>query len=310
EGEIAFIDPTVDSRLRTAKVRVQVDEPGTLRPGMFAEAVVTASDGASPLVIPATAPLFTGRRSIVYVERPSERGGFSYTPRTVRLGPRLGEVYPVVAGLSAGERVVTRGAFAIDADLQIRGGPSMMSTPDDTATEGAALVPLTPTQRASLAPTLSAYLEVQVTLADDDLPAAVQAAGAVVAAAAAVRLEGAAAAPWSEVSAHVKTHADALAKAGEIEAARAEFEPLSLAIEAVLRRFGNPLDAPVQVAFCPMARGSEGARWVQQGTDIDNAYFGASMLSCGEITAAVDPGTYLAEPTEPADTTSHDGHDH
>jgi len=49
----------------------------------------------------------------------------------VTLGSRMGDAYPVLAGLREGERVVTHGAFAIDADLQIRGGASMMNRTDD-----------------------------------------------------------------------------------------------------------------------------------------------------------------------------------
>ena len=43
----------------------------------------------------------------------------------------MGDLYPVLAGLREGERVVVHGAFAIDADLQIQGGDSMMTVPDD-----------------------------------------------------------------------------------------------------------------------------------------------------------------------------------
>src|SRR5690606_16885426 len=107
---------------------------GRLRPGMFAQAVVAGqpgTQGEQPLVIPRTAPLFTGRRSVVYVEIPGTTRP-TYEARVVRLGPRAGDVYPVVAGINEGERVVTRGAFVLDADLQIRGGASMMTQPDDT----------------------------------------------------------------------------------------------------------------------------------------------------------------------------------
>src|SRR5690606_8702776 len=85
----------------------------------------------------------------------------AYEPRTVRLGPRLGDVYPVVAGLAEGDRVVTRGAFALDADLQIRGGASMMASADDRE-EGTwdAVIQLSAAERRKLAPVVSAYLEV------------------------------------------------------------------------------------------------------------------------------------------------------
>jgi Cu(I)/Ag(I) efflux system membrane fusion protein len=86
------------------------------------------SEDDKPLVIPATAPLLTGKRAIVYVqvedqEKPTFEG------REIVLGPRAGDYYVVKYGLAEGERVVTRGAFKLDAELQIQAKPSMM-TPD------------------------------------------------------------------------------------------------------------------------------------------------------------------------------------
>jgi len=167
EGTIAFIDPVVDTATRTARVRVEVDDAADLRPGMFAEAVVVggAPEAAleAPLVIPHTAPLFTGRRSLVYVELP-ETDEPTYAPRQVRLGPRIGDHYPVLSGLNEGERVVVHGAFALDADLQIRGGASMMTGEDDTQSWEVPAAFL-----SSVAAVLRAYLQVQADLADDDL---------------------------------------------------------------------------------------------------------------------------------------------
>jgi Cu(I)/Ag(I) efflux system membrane fusion protein len=79
-----------------------------------------------PLVIPASAPLITGKRAVVYVvvldrEKPTYEG------REIVLGPRAGDYYLVRRGLNEGERVVTKGSFKIDAELQIRAKPSMMS---------------------------------------------------------------------------------------------------------------------------------------------------------------------------------------
>lgn len=273
EGEVAFIEPRVDPARRTAKVRVEVENDGQLLPGMYAEAVVaTGAGGEAPLVIPASAPLFTGSRSLVYVEVETE-AGLAYEPRTVRLGSRLGSgdeaLYPVLDGLAEGERVVSRGAFALDADLQIRGGPSMMA-----GQEGPPLEVQDPQARAAWASALEAYLGVQRALALDDHTAA---------RAAAVRLE--AQAPGDVL----RSEAGTVARSASIEEARRAFEPLSQEIEALLARFGNPLAADVHVATCPMVDGNRGARWVQQGTVVDNAYFGAAMLRCGEILQTVPP---------------------
>ena len=143
-GRVTFVDPVLDPKTRTARVRVEVkNQDRRLRPGMFVEASVQsggAGKGAqeSLLVVPATAPLFTGRRSVVYVELEDVEGP-TYEARVVTLGPRMGDLYPVLAGLEEGERVVIHGAFAIDADLQIQGGDSMMNLAgdDDTAEDHA-----------------------------------------------------------------------------------------------------------------------------------------------------------------------------
>ena len=308
-GEVSFIDPSIDAIRRTARVRVQVANPdGVLRPGMFAEATVSATSTDAPLVVPASAPLFTGRRSIVYVESPGAQP--SYTPRTVRLGSRMGDVYPVVAGLSAGERVVTRGAFALDADLQIRGGPSMMSAPDDVSQPAADLIALSPVQRDTIRPVVEAYLAVQVALAADDHTTAAQAADTLAAAVAGATLDGPAAKAWAPIGAALQKHGRPIAQSADIESARASFEALSFAMEDLLRQLGNPLATDVQVAYCPMALGSAGARWVQQNDTVDNAYFGAVMRRCGEIRSTIAPGTHLAAEAGLTGANTHEGHDH
>ena len=79
-----------------------------------------------PLVIPATAPLVTGKRAVVYVRSPDEEAPV-FEGREIVLGPRVGDSYIVKSGLAEGERVVTNGAFKIDSALQIAAKPSMMS---------------------------------------------------------------------------------------------------------------------------------------------------------------------------------------
>lgn len=130
EGRIAFIDPVLDPMSRTARVRVEAENrEGRLKPETFVDAVVKTgrleSDEA-PLTIPATAPLLTGERAVVYVRVP-DAATPTFEGRVVALGPRAGDAYIVREGLREGEEVVTRGAFRIDSDLQIRARPSMMT---------------------------------------------------------------------------------------------------------------------------------------------------------------------------------------
>jgi membrane fusion protein, copper/silver efflux system len=130
EGTVSFIDPVVDPHTRTVGVRVEAaNDDGSLRPMMFVRALAKARFGdesAPPLVIPATAPLITGRRAVVYIEVEGTDVP-TYEGREVVLGPRAGDYYVVESGLAEGDEVVTEGAFKIDSALQIRAKPSMMS---------------------------------------------------------------------------------------------------------------------------------------------------------------------------------------
>jgi Cu(I)/Ag(I) efflux system membrane fusion protein len=128
-GKIAFIDPILDRTTRTAKVRVETANPGLqLKPEMYANALVQASlkQNANAIIIPKTAVLWTGKRSIVYVKQAdSEMPVFKL--REIELGPSLGDAYVVVSGISDGEEIVTNGVFSIDASAQLEGKRSMMN---------------------------------------------------------------------------------------------------------------------------------------------------------------------------------------
>ena len=79
----------------------------------------------APLVIPASAPLITGKRAVVYVQLPDPNKP-AFEGREVVLGPRAGDYYLVEEGLVEGDIVVTKGNFKIDSSLQIQAKPSMM----------------------------------------------------------------------------------------------------------------------------------------------------------------------------------------
>ncbi|MGC8659666.1 MAG: efflux RND transporter periplasmic adaptor subunit [Desulfomonilaceae bacterium] len=87
-----------------------------------------------PLVIPQTAVLYTGTRSLVYVEVPNQAQP-TYEQREVLLGPKATDGYVIYRGLKEGERVVTKGNFQIDSSVQILGEPSMMN-PANPSSDG------------------------------------------------------------------------------------------------------------------------------------------------------------------------------
>ena len=127
-GTINFIDPTIDPVNRVAKVRVEMNNPGSkLKPEMFATGIVKANldEFKDKLVIPRSAVLWTGKRSIVYVKQPGSAPAFKI--RVIELGPMLGNSYVITKGLTEGEEIVTEGAFSVDAAAQLEGKPSMMN---------------------------------------------------------------------------------------------------------------------------------------------------------------------------------------
>ena len=128
-ASIKFIDPVIDPVNRVAKVRVEVNNAGAkLKPEMYATGLVRANlnEYRDKLVIPRSAVLWTGKRSIVYVKQPkTEEANFKI--REIELGPMLGNSYVVESGLAEGEEIVTDGTFSVDAAAQLAGKPSMMN---------------------------------------------------------------------------------------------------------------------------------------------------------------------------------------
>ncbi len=296
-GKVGFIDPVLDKRNRTARVRVEVaNREGLLSPGMFAQARILAGgeSSKSQLVVPSSAPLFTGRRSVVYIEVPN-RARPTFELREVRLGPKAGPVYPVLSGLIEGDRVVSRGAFLLDADLQLSGGRSMMTLIDDSEFEKEPPLRVTKAFLESIAPVVDAYLGAQEKLAADDFEGAKEALAQLGREVNEIEPPGSREAleAWQESASVFVSHVRHVAKSEDIGGMRSAFEMLSMEIERVLERFGNPSADPVRLAFCPMAFDSRGARWVQRDGPLQNPYYGEAMLRCGEWRANILPGERL-----------------
>lgn len=256
-----------------------------------------------PLVIPRSAVLFTGTRSVVYVEViDSERP--TYEARTVTLGPRAGDFFIVRDGVDIGDRVVVNGAFRIDSAMQIAAKPSMMTPSgggggDPHAGHGGATArganPEMP-ERVSvpdrfvfaLKPVYAAYLDAQESLASDDLGGFAQAVGDLRSALSFVDEAGLVGEPlgaWRRAAAKLRVDSGVT----DIERARAQFKAMSEAVISLQRRFGHYGSETWRLAHCPMAFDNAGADWLQRGEQINNPYFGASMLRCGEIRASFDP---------------------
>jgi Cu(I)/Ag(I) efflux system membrane fusion protein len=136
-GRISFIDPMLDKTTRTVRVRVETANPKLeLKPEMYASAVVKTSlkRQENEIVIPKTAVLWTGKRSVVYVKQPDADAPV-FKMREIELGASLGEDCVILSGLDDGEEIVVRGAFVVDASAQLEGKPSMMSLENTSGSE-------------------------------------------------------------------------------------------------------------------------------------------------------------------------------
>jgi Cu(I)/Ag(I) efflux system membrane fusion protein len=136
KGKVSYIDPFISSGSRIAKVRVEMpNTAGKLLPEMFANGIIKATlkNAKDALIIPKTAVLWTGKRSVVYVKVPQEKT-ISFEYRTITLGADLGNFYIVESGLKEGEIVATNGVFKIDASAQLVGKQSMMNPNNEKLT--------------------------------------------------------------------------------------------------------------------------------------------------------------------------------
>jgi Cu(I)/Ag(I) efflux system membrane fusion protein len=334
-GRIAFIDPVLNEKTRTVKVRVNVPNPQyKLKPEMFVRAVVRSklsmsgkvmdpelagkwisplhpeivkdgpgtcdvcgiplvkaedlgftavspADQEAPLVVPASAPLITGKRAVVYIALPGKEGVFE--GREIVLGPRTGDYYLVKKGLQEGESVVINGAFKIDSDLQIQAKPSMMSAEGggehkhETETDN---VPAA--FKKSIDAAADAYFNIQHALSSDSLEQAKKGSEKLLEKLAAVDmnlLTGNAHIEWMKQEKILKEAGQKLAKTNDIEAARVQLEILTEPMTAVIKTFGSK-KTPVYRFHCPMAFDNKGAYWLQNNKETRNPYFGASMLLC------------------------------
>ena len=118
EGRVQALLPEVDAGTRTLKARLELANPGArLVPGMFVQMRFARPGRDKTLLVPTDAVIQTGRRSVVIL---AEDGG-GFRPVEVRTGLESGGQTEVVAGLTAGQRVVLSGQFLIDSEASLRG---------------------------------------------------------------------------------------------------------------------------------------------------------------------------------------------
>jgi Cu(I)/Ag(I) efflux system membrane fusion protein len=118
EGRVTFILHELEMATRTAKVRIEIDNPDhRIKHEMYADVEIDAGAGETPRVaVPNSAIIDSGNRQVVLVARGEGR----FEPRAVTPGLR-GESYTeILQGVAQGEEVVVAANFLIDAESNLQ----------------------------------------------------------------------------------------------------------------------------------------------------------------------------------------------
>jgi len=295
-------------------VRVEASNVGgKLKPEMFATGIVLSNlkEYRNNIVIPKSAVLWTGKRSIVYVKDPGNDEPV-FKLREIGLGPMLGDSYVVTDGLAEGEEIVTHGTFSVDAAAQLEGKPSMMNaeggktgtipgmdlTGDDmkSGSDGKNSNMNTNTAMSSsenkinmdfvmqLNKIYDRYIVLKNAFVESDVSRVKKAAGE-------VRqsidetdmnlISGDAMDVWMKLLPDLKKQIDQISASDSLEEQREYFSGFNDVFYKVIKTFGL-MGKTVYCQFCPMAKSNKGAYWLSEIKDIKNPYFGNAMLTCGE----------------------------
>ena len=115
-GRVGYIDPQVQQETRTAKLRVEVPNPGArLRFGMYVDVHVGEGTAQQGVFVPKTAVQMIGSDAVVYVAT-GQAGRF--TERKVAIGDATGDQVLVRSGLQPGDPVVTDGVYFLRAERE------------------------------------------------------------------------------------------------------------------------------------------------------------------------------------------------
>jgi Cu(I)/Ag(I) efflux system membrane fusion protein len=311
-GKITFIDPVIHPSTRVARVRVEVlNRGGKLKPEMFANGIVSSGlpEHRDGLVIPQSAILWTGPRSVVYVKI-SDAEEPEFRLREIELGPALNNAYVVLSGLHEGEEIVTNGTFAVDAAAQLAGKPSMMNPEGGKTSTGhnhgeistgngntsishdehsSMTLQEKPNQadpvfQAQLTRVYKAYLKMKDAFVDSEVKKASQAAEEVSKALQAVDMElvkDDARRIWMEQLKILERSVNLISQQTDIEQQRNELMQFNLALYKSIKTFGLK-EMTAYYQYCPMANDNKGAYWFSDSKEIRNPYWGKDMLECGE----------------------------
>jgi len=308
-GKISYIDPVIDPKSHVAQARVEVKNSDLkLKPEMFASATVKSeiSLAEDKLIVPKSAVMWTGKRSVVYVMEKSAQK-IAFKMREVRLGPELGERYVIESGLDEGEEIAVKGTFSIDAAAQLAGKPSMMNPDGGQKVSGhdhgkgmvyeheipahsTEKVAVSEAAQKALASLYESYFDMKDALVSDDFIGAKNAATQMGEELDEIDMnvfKGEAHIKWMELSKDLNFLLQQAEEGEDIEKLRANFFTISKRLIDAAETF-DPMDDTIYILHCPMADSNNGADWLSLEKEIKNPYFGASMLKCGEVKSMIN----------------------
>ena len=280
KAKISYIDPVLNSATRTVTVRATLTNPQeVLKPGMFIETKLKGSASeASTITVPASAVLWTGDRSLVYVKSKSDQSVFEM--REVTLGTKSGDYYEVLNGLSPGTEIVTNGTFTVDAAAQLSGKKSMMH--QGTGSELQETAPnfqLSEAFQKNLNAVLPSYFALKDAFVASDEQEVQKASETFREDIEALKVDGSS----TEVQSLLATVFEQAAKISNSSALaeqREYFISLNVHLTPLVQN-STAIKPYLFVQRCPMANNSQGAIWLSNSDEIKNPYYGEAMLTCG-----------------------------
>jgi Cu(I)/Ag(I) efflux system membrane fusion protein len=243
------------------------------------------------VLIPNSAILWTGNKSVVYVQL-TEEDVPTYQFREVKIGSRKGDFTTIDSGVENGEEVVVNGAFAIDAAAQLSNNQSMMNRFVSTK-KGAHEMDVVPdfleeTPEEFLGQldlVLMEYITLKNAFVSTDSINAAEKASSMLTKLSKIDpylVKGEARKYWKEQANAIESHGKKINSLKEVEKQRNQFDFLSQAMINTVRAFGTK-DKTYFVLHCPMANDNQGADWISAESEIRNPYFGDKMLKCGIV---------------------------
>ena len=312
KGKVDFIDPVLNTKTRIVTLRVVLNNrDDVFKPGMFITAKIEGikNEHQEILVIPVSAVLWTGERSVVYLKTNPDQPFFEM--QEVVLGNRIGNEYEVLEGLFVGNEIVTNGTFTVDAAAQLQGKKSMMnkvggkvmtgheghlgmeevtSEPQQNHSNMNERIIVSEDFQNQLKTVFYDYIKLKDALVKDDSNSVIQEAKKQIENLSKIDMklltDKEAHNHWMALEKEIKASATSISNVTDIKVQRNHFKHLSSHLIKAIQLFG--VNDKVYVEFCPMADNNNGAYWLSKEEKVINPYFGEAMLTCGEVKQVIE----------------------